>query len=153
MNFELIVLSVSILQIVIVTRIEGRQGVYDLSNSNLYFEGNIWVLEDIPNNHDGFELRCFSKRKADNCTRCLHHTTRASTTLEYAVCVFVIVAFIANLICFYRNMNRTKYIVKQIENLNLGGMKECQIPKYQRNVAMVSNDHLNVEENIDSEKV
>ena len=165
MNLKLILL-VSIFQLVIVTRIEGQDNLCRegrCCNATLEYKNRCYELTQISNDENGTsELRCVRKLKMDalfNCEDSLNRPSRAST-LEWAVCTFVIAAFIVNLICFYRNMRRTKYILKQIESLK--EMSQHQALKEEKTVeennssedmAMVSNEHQKMNENIDLEEI
>ena len=96
MNSKLAVLF-SILQIlIIVNRIEGRgENICDeerCCNVNLYHEDNNWVLTKIPDNHNNtFELRCFTKEKADNCKKC--ELAHASPKIEGRI-IYLLIDFV-----------------------------------------------------------
>ena len=87
----------SILQIlIIVNRIEGRgENICDeerCCNVNLYHEDNNWVLTKIPDNHNNtFELRCFTKEKADNCKKC--ELAHASPKIEGRI-IYLLIDFV-----------------------------------------------------------
>ena len=169
MNLKLIVL-VPIFQLIVVTRIEGQNNLCNeksCCNVNLYYEKRNFVLSQIPNNQGStFELRCVFKEKMDALFKCedsINTRHCAYTPLELAVCISVIAAFIVNVICFYRNRRRTKLILKLLKQIEtLKEMSKGQALKEEKTVeennssedmAMVSNEHQKMNENIDLEEI